>query len=115
MAVRTTTAGRIIDVPTHVANHQYRWWGMFGTTMVFSLAVGAITYISSPRPFSIAFVILVLAALASSLRPRIGVYALVALTLIGDTGTTPWWPFTKNLSSRESMLYLTDSVSINPL
>ena len=28
---------------------------------------------------------------------------------------SPWWPFTKNLSSRESIFFVTDSLSINPL
>ena len=115
MAAGPTSVERITDVGAQLENDRYRWWGMFATVMVFTLAVGGIAYVTSPRPFSVAFVVLVLAALACSLRPRIGVYTIVALTLIGDTGTTPWWPFTKNLSSRESILYLTDSVSVNPL
>jgi O-antigen ligase len=115
VAVRPTSVERITDIATQLENDRYRWWGMFATLMVFSVAVAGVAYFTTPRPFSVAFVVLVLASLACSLRPRIGVYAIVSLTLIGDIVTTSWWPFTKNLSSRESILYLTDSVSVNPL
>jgi hypothetical protein len=115
MAVRPTSVRRVNDVATQLENDQYRWWGMFATLMTFALVVGGIGFVTSPRPFSVALVVLVLAVLACSLRPRIGVYVIVSLTLIGDIVTTAWWPFTKNLSSKESILYLTDSVSINPL
>jgi O-antigen ligase len=115
MAVRPVSVERITDVRTQLENDQYRWWGMFATLMVFTVAAAGIAGLTAPRPFSIAFVVLVLASLACSLRPRIGVYAIVSLTLIGDIVTTSWWPFTKNLSSKESILYLTDSVSVNPL
>jgi O-antigen ligase len=114
-AVRPAPIGRITDVTKQLENDAYRWWGMFATLMVFAFAAGGIAYITTPRPFSVAFVVLVLAVLACSLRPRVGVYVIVSLTLIGDIVTTSWWPFTKNLSSKESILYLTDSVSVNPL
>ena len=115
MAVRPISAQRVTHVATQLETDQYRWWGMFATLMVFALAAGGIAYVTSDRPFSVAFVVLVLAVLACVLRPRIGVYVIVSLTLIGDIVTTAWWPFTKNLSSKESILYLTDSVSVNPL
>jgi hypothetical protein len=115
MAVRPVPLERITDVRMQLENDAYRWWGMFATLMVFTLAVAGIAWFTAPRPFSVAFVVFILAALACSLRPRIGVYAIVSLTLVGDIVTTSWWPFTKNLSSRESILYLTDSVSVNPL
>ena len=63
-----------------------------------------------PEPFSIAFAVLVLACVAAFLRPTVGVYLIVFLTLIGDTVTTAWWPFTKNMSSRESIFFVHDSL-----
>jgi O-Antigen ligase len=115
MAVRPTSLERVTSVATQRRTDHERWLGMFATLMVFTLAVAGIAYVTAPRPFSVAFAVLVLAVLACSLRPRIGVYTIVSLTLIGDIVTMSWWPFTKNLSSRESILYLTDSVSVNPL
>ncbi len=35
--------------------------------------------------------------------------------MVGDTVTVPWYPFTKNLSSRESILFIADGLTINPL
>jgi O-antigen ligase len=115
MAVRPTSLEHVTHVGTQIETDQHRWWGMFATLMVFTLAVGGIAYVTAPQPFSLAFVVLVLAVLACALRPRVGVYVIVSLTLVGDIVTTAWWPFTKNLSSHESILYLTDSVSVNPL
>ena len=34
--------------------------------------------------------------------------------MIGDTVTVPWYPFTKNLSSRGSILFVADGLTINP-
>ena len=41
--------------------------------------------------------------------------ATLALTLTGDLVTVWWFPFAKNLSSWESIMYLTDGVSLSPL
>jgi O-antigen ligase len=106
---------RVTTVTTQLEQDQRRWFGMFATLMTFAVAMAGIAYVTAPKPFSVAMLILVLASLASFLRPTIGVYTIVSMTLIGDIVTTTWWPFTKNLSSRESILYWTDSVSINPL
>ncbi len=115
MAGGPTTVERVTRVETQLEQDQRRWFGMYATLMTFAVVIAGIAYVSAPKPFSVAMVILVLASLASFLRPTIGVYTIVSMTLIGDIVTTTWWPFTKNLSSRESILYLTDSVSINPL
>jgi hypothetical protein len=115
MAAGTRSIERVIDVTTQLDQDRRRWFGMYATLMAVAVAVAGIAYVTAPRPFSVAMVVLVLASLASFLRPTIGVYTIVSMTLIGDIVTTAWWPFTKNLSSRESILYLTDSVSINPL
>src|SRR3954462_14305385 len=113
MAARPNSVERVTHVATQLQNDQHRWGGMFATLMVFTVAVGAIAYVTAPQPFSLAFLVLVLAALACSLRPRIGIYTIVGLPLIGDIVTPAWWPFRKNLSSHESILYLTNSVNIN--
>ena len=47
-------------------------------------------------------------------QPRYGVYLLVGLTLAGDRSLTDWYPFAKNFSSSESLLYLSQSVNFNP-
>ena len=47
--------------------------------------------------------------------PRWGLYLVVFLSLVGDAYLLPWYPFTKNFSSRESLLFLHDALIINPL
>jgi hypothetical protein len=48
-------------------------------------------------------------------KPDWGVYLTVGLAMLGDAAIWPSYPFTKNLSSRESILYLADAVSVSPL
>ena len=115
MAAGPRSVERVTTVTTQLEQDQRRWFGMYATLMAFAVAVAGIAYVTAPKPFSVAMVVLVLATLASFLRPTIGVYTIVSMTLLGDIVTTKWWPFTKNLSSKESILYLTDSVSITPL
>ena len=45
----------------------------------------------------------------------VGVYLVRLLHARRRLVDGPWWPFTKNMSSRESILYLADGLSINPL
>ena len=80
-----------------------------------TVVVGAMAYVQAPQPFSIAFLGLVLACAAAFVRPAVGVYLVIFLTLLGDNATTSWWPFTKNMSSRESIFYVSDVISITPL
>lgn len=102
-------------VHAQIVKDRHRWWGVFTIMIGFALLTGLIASRTAPQPFSIAFVVLAFACAAAFLRPTIGVYLIVFLTLIGDIATTPWWPFTKNMSSRESIFYVADSISINPL
>jgi hypothetical protein len=54
--------------------------------------------------------------LAAWLRfPRAALAATLMLTLIADTITVAWFPFNKNLSSWESIMYLSNGVSLSPL
>jgi hypothetical protein len=48
-------------------------------------------------------------------RPVTGVYMLAGLTLFGDFTLVPWYPFTKNLSSYESLLFLHNAAIFSPL
>jgi O-antigen ligase len=116
MSKRPTVAvARERTVGAQITKDRHRWWGVFGIMIGFVLVTGLIAMQTAPKPFSIAFVVLVLTCAAAFLRPTIGIYLIVFLTLIGDIATTPWWPFTKNMSSRESIFYVADSLSINPL
>lgn len=47
-------------------------------------------------------------------QPRYGVYMILGLTLVGDATLSYWYPFVKNFSSAESLLYLNGSVIVSP-
>ena len=47
--------------------------------------------------------------------PRTALGATLFLALLGDIKTISWFPFAKNFSSRESIMYLHDSASFSPL
>ena len=53
--------------------------------------------------------------MAAFLRPTFGIYLIVFFTMVGDFVTMPWWPFTKNMSSRESIFFVNDQLILNPL
>ncbi len=76
---------------------------------------GGIAYATAPRPFSLAAVLVYGVCATAVFRPVWGLYAAVLFTMVGDTVTAAWYPFTKNLSSRESILFVTDGLSLNPL
>lgn len=93
-----------------------RWWFLYLTVLVVGLAIAALSYMRPYQPYlglawgCFAFL------LATWIRfPRFALGATLALTLTGDLVTVWWFPFAKNLSSWESIMYLTDGVSLSPL
>lgn len=83
--------------------------------LVVLAAVGTRVSAAAPTWSAVAFLVLLVACVASLVRPLLGFGCCLFFTLVGDASTAPWWPFTKNLSSRESLMYLGDGLSINPL
>ncbi len=69
----------------------------------------------TPNDSLIALVLLMMALVGVFMKPIWGVYTVVIFTLLGDSGTTPWYPFAKNFSSAESVLFVSDEVIANPL
>lgn len=66
-------------------------------------------------PSALAWTVFLVGIAAAFFRPRYGVYALLFLTLVGDSSMLEWYPFFKNFSSIESLLYVNDQVIISPL
>jgi O-Antigen ligase len=80
-----------------------------------SALIGLLMYRRAPTPSIIAWVLFYAAAAATVYQPRYGVYMIAGLSLAGDSLLTPWYPFVKNLSSWESLLYLHDAISFSPM
>ncbi len=66
-----------------------------------------------PVPLSVIAIIAIIAAIAY--QPRYGVYLILVASLAGDSLLMPAYPFLKNFSSAESLLYLNDSLIFSPL
>lgn len=89
--------------------------GLFLAAFATRLEPGRNVSVVGAQASSIALLVLVVAIVAAAIRPLFGLYAIVFLTLIGDAVTATWFPFAKNLSSRESLLFVSDKLALSPL
>ncbi len=111
---------KVGDAPSMVSVESVRRqrgvvWAI-GSAAVVLLCAVLVTFAGSySLGGSIAVLVLIGAIVAASIRPILGVYAIVFLTLIGDSVTAPWLLFSWNFSSRETLLYLSDKLFISPL
>lgn len=85
--------------------------GILGATAVFALLMLR----SGPTPGFIAWVVFLSGLFLILYEPRYGIYLIVFWGLVGDGLLMPWFPFLKNFSSRESLLFLHDALIISPL
>lgn len=80
-----------------------------------ALLVAAWLWQNGPELALLAWIIYFSGVVAILFCPRYGVYQIAFFSLIGDLGLMYWYPFEKNLSSAESLLYLHDSLIFSPL
>src|SRR4051794_38436702 len=114
-ARRSAARSRTIDVEAQLRHDRSRARIVYVAIIALTLFMAIVAVRRAPAPFPIALLVLMLSCVCAFLRPTVGVYVLVFLTMVGDGATMPWWPFTKNMSSRESILYIHDSLILNPL
>jgi hypothetical protein len=103
-----------ISVRSVLAQRRVMWVLSGGVITVVGLVLIAFGRSSSVGA-SIALFVLLGAIVAAGIRPILGVYAIVFFTLIGDGVTSEWFPFAKNLSAQESLLYLSNQAFLSPL
>lgn len=103
------------------ANRQRRhgellWWMSYLAVVTTGLMIAAVAYVRSDQLyFGISLTCLVLLWATWIRFPRVGLGLTVGFALVGDLVTVSWFPFNKNLSSVESVMYFADSISISPL
>ena len=85
-----------------------------GIVLGLSLFFGAVAW-KRPGYFSLAAVVLILTLLAWVVKPIVGLHLTVFFTLVGDFVTIGWFPFAKNLSSAESILFVANQATFSPL
>jgi hypothetical protein len=92
------------------------WFAGYAIVVGFGLVIAAVARHRVTEPFlgmSLALILLLLTGWL--LQPRVTLYATLALTAISDIVTVSWFPFVKNLSSRESISFVDDSLTVSPL
>ena len=58
---------------------------------------------------------LMVTAVVLTARPVVGIYLIGFLSLFTDGAVSSWYPFLKNMSARESILYLGNAAILSPL
>ena len=90
------------------------WWLWFLGLLGLTTLIGLLFLRSTPTPAMIGWLVFLAGATAILYQPRYGVYLVTGLSLVGDSLLDPWYPFVKNLSSAESLLYLGRATSFSP-
>lgn len=94
----------------------YLWMGLMVLLTFGVFAIISQSGIQGPDPLNVfVWFAFVIGAALIAYRPRYGIYLILFLALVSDTYLTPAFPFTKNLSSTESLLYVNDAIIISPL
>ena len=90
----------------------WRLWfaGVLGMTGLLGISMLR----STPSLATIGWLLFLAGAIAIFYQPRYGVYLIAGLSLVGDGLLNPWYPFVKNLSSAESLLYIGRATSFSP-
>ncbi len=91
------------------------WAAMYVGVLGFCAVLGLLALQTAPRPFALPFTMLLLISAVVAVKPIVGIYLVAFFTLFTDVSITPWFPFAKNMSSQESILYVGDQVIISPL
>jgi hypothetical protein len=105
----------IADVRGQLRLDRTRWRWTLASFAMLTLVIGAIAHATAPQTLSLAMLLLIVTCVTALAYPPAGVYLMVFFTFMGDGTTSNWWPFTKNFSSKESIFYVDDRVSVTPL
>ncbi len=103
------------SVPVQAFRAKLTWLLWFGGLMGVTAVLGLFMYRGNPQPSAIAWMVYLIGVAAILFQPRYGIYLLLFMSLVGDGFLLYWFPFSKNFSSYESLLYLNDKLIFSPL
>lgn len=92
------------------------YWGLWflGILGITALTALFMIYVKPiPVPLGALVALGIVAAIAY--QPRYGVYLILFAALLGDASLLPAYPFVKNFSSAESLLYINSALIFSPL
>jgi len=93
----------------------FTWLVWMAALLGVSALLALVMFYRGPGGYFLAWLMYFLGIALILYQPRYGIYLILGLTLVGDVVLTPWFPFVKNFSSRESVLFLNDALIFNPL
>jgi hypothetical protein len=79
------------------------------------LLVISVKLLGSRQESALGFLVFVTVLVMAAKSPKLGIHLILFFTLLGDVVLIPWYPFAKDLSSRESLLFLSNSMKMSPL
>ncbi len=115
MHALSVPAGLVATATAEQRRNRRWWWCGYAACLALTMVIAKLAWGYAPHPFALALLVVLLGAAVAVARPVLGVYLTVFFAMVGDANTAPWYPFVKNLSSRESILYVSDQLIISPL
>jgi hypothetical protein len=113
-----STLGHTWQQPTSLGRYRrastVEWAWVLAVNLVAAGFAGVLM-LGGATPAVIAWLLLLAGIIAILLEPRYGIYLAVPLALAGDGMLVPWYPFGKNLSSAESLLFVHSAAIVSPL
>jgi hypothetical protein len=110
-----TVGGPLASVENVMRRDRRSWWLGYALCLAITVLIATIASRTFPTPFSFAFLLFVGVLVLSVVRPAIALYFVVFFAVLGDFLTSPWYPFTTSLSSRQSILFISDGLTFYPL
>jgi len=104
-----------VDAEALIRRADWRWRLSYLAAVFGALFLVRVAFLATHAGFPAALGLFAFGAVAILLRPVMGVYIITFFGLLADDVNTPWWPFLKNGSSAESVLYIHDSVVFSPM
>jgi O-antigen ligase len=106
-----------LALPTPGDRHaKHLWWFAYLAIVSGGLFITAFARRRVAEPYlALSLALLLLLLTCWLIAPRVTLYATIFLTAVSDTITVWWFPFAKNLSSRESISFVADSLTVSPL
>lgn len=98
------------------AHNRQVWWAGYLVVVGGGLIITTLARSRVTEPFlGVSLALILLLLLGWIIRPRATLYATMFLTAVSDQVTVWWFPFVKNLSSRESISFVADGLTTSPL
>lgn len=111
----TATYG-IRHVDEQIRQTRHAWVAAYVSMFGMGMLIALLARRRLAEPFlGLSLGLFVLVAVGWLVRPRATLYVALFLTAVSDIVTVSWFPFVKNFSSRESISFVADAVTVSPL